>query len=723
MANLTSFFEPRSVALVGASRHKGKVGHEVLVSLIRAGFEGEIYPVNPKVQQLEGLPCYPDLAAIGKRPDLVVIVVPAPIVVDVIRQCGRVGAKSAVVITSGFKEIGEEGSRREGQLVQAARELGVRVLGPNCLGLMVPRHKLNASFGGPVPAPGAIGYFSQSGSLLAAIMDMARERGVGFSKLISIGNKADIDELDVLEALGGDDETRVIAGYLETVGDGDAFLRATERISRGKPILLMKAGQTPTGVRAATSHTGRLAGAMRAYECAFERAGIVRCESITAQFDYARGLVSQPLPAGSGVAVIANAGGPGIMAADAAERRGLQLAELSELTVRRLAEKLPPAANVRNPIDVLGDALADRFELALGLALADPNVHAALILLTPHAMTPCRAAAEAIVRVTAEQAHKPVLACFLGAARVREGREILRRGGIPCYESPEFAVATLKVMGDHARWRRRPRRTVELFDVDREKVRTLIDRNLGHGRREIGEMEAMEVLQAYGFRVPRSLLATSAEQAADAAEGIGYPVVLKIWSPDILHKTQVGGVRTGLSSRQEVMDAFDLMMYRIPKKRPHADIRGVLVQEMCKTGHEVILGMSRSSPYGPGPGGAPLLMFGVGGVLVEKLSDVAFYLAPLTADEARDMLRSTRTYQLLRGDSDEEDAAASIGLDAVAEGLQRLSQLVTEFPQIQELDINPYVVVPGGPAIAVDAHISVEEAPQAASSPGADRGG
>ena len=553
---------------------------------------------------------------------------------------------------------------------------------------------------GQLPPPGKIGYFSQSGSLLAAIVDMARQSGVGFSKLVSIGNKADVDELDILKAFGEDDETEVIAGYLETISNGDAFVRAAERISHDKPILLVKSGETGAGAKAASSHTGRLLDAERAYECVFERAGVIRCQSITAQFDYARALVSQPLPQGPGVAIVANAGGAGIMAADATERQGLEVAAFSQETIRRLAQNLPPAANVHNPIDVLGDALAGRFEVSLDVALDDPNVHTALVLLTPHAMTECGATAEAVVRVSRAKPHKPNLACFIGASRVREAKAILREGNIPYYESPEFAVATVKVLSDHYRWRSRPKRVVRLFPVNRRKVEKIISRHLRLGQREIGEMEAKDVLEAYGFVTPKGLLATSAEQAAGFADQIGYPVVLKIWSPDIIHKSEVGGVRTALTSPQEVMDSFDLMMYRIPKKRPDAHILGVLVQEMCKRGQEVILGMNRDPHYGP------LMMFGMGGVLVEVLKDVAFYLAPLTAEEAKEMLLSTRTYHLLQGGAGEE----VVDIDAIAEGLQRLSQLVTEFPQIQEMDINPYIVGREGTTpIAVDARISVEK--------------
>jgi len=693
--SVKALFNPNSVAVVGASAGRGKVGNEVLRSLIRGGFDGPIYPVNPKGGEVEGLTCYVDLAAIGETPDLVVIVVPAKAVPEVMRQCASLKVTSVVVLSAGFRESGREGEQLEREIVQIARRAGIRMVGPNCVGLMSVHNKLNASFGGDLPVPGSIGYFSQSGSLLAAILDMANAGGVGFSKLISIGNKADVDELDVLKAFAEDEQTKVIAGYLETIADGDAFMREAEAVSRHKPILLMKAGETGSGAVAASSHTGSLVSRQAAFESIFARAGIVRCQSIKAQFDYACALASQPLPAGKRVAVVANAGGAGIMAVDAIEREGLELAPLTDATRSRLAESLPPSANVNNPVDVLGDALADRYQVAVEAVMEDPHVDVVLTLLTPHAMTECAPTARMVVEAAA-RTDKPVLACFLGARRMAEAVDVLRAGGVPRYDSPEAAVATIAAMANYATFLKRPERVVRLFPVNRRKVETIIDRHLQRDALEIGEMEAQEILQAYGFVTPRGAVATSPEQAVNIARQIGYPVVLKIWSPDILHKTDVGGVRLGLNSDDDVMDAFDLMMYRIPRKRPDADILGVLVQQMVSGGTEVILGMHRDERFGP------LMMFGMGGRMVEVLKDVAFYLAPITAEEAKQMLLSTQTYQLLTGGGGRE----GVDLDALAEGLQRLSQLVTEFPQIQEMDINPYVAGPEGTSpIAVDAFI------------------
>ena len=430
---------------------------------------------------------------------------------------------------------------------------------------------------------------------------------------------------------------------------------------------------------------------------------MVRCESIKDQFDYATAFAYQPLPKGPRVAVIANAGGAGIMATDAIERAGLELAQFVPETKSKLAlsEELSRAASIDNPIDLLGDALSDRYEFALRAVMEDPDTDSVLVLLSPHAMTECRETAKAIVRVANENgSEKPILACFLGASRVAEAVEVLRQGMIPCYDSPENAVKTISMMCRYATWKSRPKRVVKLFNVNRRKVERIVDRHIRMQQYEVGEMEAKEILEGYGFVTPQGSVATTPEQAANIANQIGYPVVLKVWSPDILHKTDVGGVKTNVMSEQEVIDVFDLMMYRIPKKAPDANILGICVERMCSSGREVILGMNRDPRFGP------LMMFGMGGKFVEVLEDVVFYPAPLTADEAREMLLRTKTYDVLKGTRGEE----GVDIDAIAEALQRLSQLVTEFPQIKEMDINPFVVGREGTTpIAVDAVMTLEK--------------
>jgi len=698
--SLGSFFRPESVAIVGASQQAGKVGFEILSNMIRDGYDGKIFPINPKVDTIQGLKCFSALESIGEVPELVIIIIPAKFVAGIMEQCVRVGAKAAIIITAGFKEVGDEGRKLEEEIASIARKGGIRIIGPNCLGVMDTGEKLNASFGGNLPKKGVTGYLSQSGALLTAILDMANATGIGFSKLVSIGNKADVDELDIIQAFSEDDDTKVIAGYLENISDGNAFIRQVEQISHDKPILLMKSGGTGAGAAAASSHTGSLAGSETAYECMFARAGIIRCDSIKTQFDFAQAFASQPLPQGLRVAVITNAGGPGIMCADAIEKEGLVFASLTKETEEKLAGGLPAAANVHNPVDVLGDALTDRYEFALETVISDENVDAIVVLLTPQAMTESGATAKAMVRISQKHHEKPIFACFLGAEKIAAGVEVLREGDIPQYDSPEAAVKTIKAMCDYVRWKQRPRRVVKMFSVNRRKVENIIDRHLRQGIRDVGESESKEILEAYGFVTPKGSIATTADQAVSIADQLGYPIVLKIWSPDISHKSDVGGVKIGLNSAKDVRDAFDLMMYRIPQKQPDADILGVLVQEMCGKGKEVILGMHRDPDFGP------MMMFGMGGTMVEVLQDVSFYLAPLTHNEAKEMLVNTRTYKMLKGVRGEK----GVDIDAIAEGLQRLSQLVTEFPQIQEMDINPYVVGRSGiTPIAVDARISVEK--------------
>jgi len=698
--SLEKFFNPKSVAIIGASKTKSKVGHELLKSIIDAGYDGEIFPVNPKVEEILNIKCYPDLLTLPHIPDLVVIVVPATTVPSIMQQCSKTGVKAVIIITAGFKEVGEDGRRLEQQVVQIAKRANIRIIGPNCLGVIVPGNKLNASFGGELPAPGGIGYLSQSGALLAAIVDMANAGEIGFSKLVSIGNKADVNELDIIKAFGEDHQTKVIAGYLENISDGNTFVNEAEKISAGKPILLLKSGTTDAGAKAASSHTGSLAGSEIAYEAGFERAGIIRCSSIQQQFDYAQAFAYQPLPKGNRVSVITNAGGAGIMAADAIEGEGLQFAKLSERTIEILSEKLPPAASLGNPVDILGDALADRYEFALKHILEDDNTDIVLILLTPQAMTNAKSIAESIVKIAGKTPQKPIITCFIGAGKVAEGVKVLRNGKIPHYDCPEAAVDTILVMTEYVRWLARPKRVVKLFPVNRRKVEKIVEKHLRRSVREIGETEAKEILDAYGFVTPKGSVATTPEQAVSIAKQISYPVVLKIWSPDIFHKSDVGGVKVGLNNDEQVMDAFDLMMYRVGRREPDANILGVLVEHMVTSGREVILGMHRDPHFGP------LMMFGMGGIMVEALKDVSFHLAPLTAEEAKQMLVDTKTYKILTGVRGQE----SVDIDSIAEGLQRLSQLVTEFPQIQELDINPYVVGPqGGTTIAVDARMVVEK--------------
>ncbi len=694
---LDALLTPGSVAVVGASRTPGKVGHDILANLLAGGFPGRLVPVNPAAASVLGLPCFPSLEAAGGTVDLGVIAVPAAKVPHAVQECIQAGAKAVVVITAGFRETGPEGARLEEQIARACAAQRVRLLGPNCLGLINTGHRMNASFAGAMPQPGAISIFSQSGALCTAILDHASGRRFGLAKLVSIGNKADLTEVDLLRALADHEQTRVIVGYLENITTGDAFMEAAEEAATKKPVVLMKAGTTESGQRAASSHTGVLAGAELAFVAAFRRSGVIRADVFESILDYATALAMQPLPAGDRVLIITNAGGPGTMAADAVEKSGLRVARLDRNTAAALREHLPRAAGLGNPVDVLGDADPERYVAALVAAQDDPGVDAILVLLTPQAMTRPTETARAIAGCL--RGDKTVLAAFMGGREVLPGREELVAAGLPEYPSPERAVAALKAMHEYALWRRRPPRIVTRFRVNRRRAERIISRRLKTGLLQLGEVKAKSVLAAYGFVVPEGVLATTAEEAVEAGEHLGYPLVMKVVSPDIVHKSDVGGVRVGISSRDAVQDAYDLMSLRIRQHAPEARVEGFYVERMVPRGLEVILGMTRDPQFGP------MLMFGLGGIFVEVMKDVAFHLAPITADEALQMLSATRSYALLKG------ARGHRGVDiaAIAAGLQRVSQLATDFPEIAELDINPLMVGEvGTEPVVADARIALQ---------------
>jgi acetate---CoA ligase (ADP-forming) len=691
-----SLLRPQAVAVMGASRTPGKVGHAVVANLIHGGFQGDIVPINPSGGDVLGHKLYASLEEYGKQIDLSVIAVPTAAVKGAVVSSLRQGAKAIVVITAGFKEVGEEGARLEKEIADLCHASGARMLGPNCLGLINTHHALNASFASHMPAVGSISVVSQSGALCTAILDWAASRKMGLATLVSIGNKADLDETDFLLAFADDERTKVIVGYLESIGSGDEFIRAAEAVAAVKPVVILKAGTTSAGSRAASSHTGALAGADIAYGAAFQRAGIIRADTFESLFDFAAALAMQPLPRGDRVAIITNAGGPGIMTADAVENSGMRVATLHPDIAEDLRERLPAAASVGNPIDVLGDADPERYAMAVEAAQADPSVDAVIVILTPQAMTRPAETARAIAGKANGQ--KPVLASFMGGADVLPGRDELVAANLPDYPSPERAVAALKAMRDYAAWRLRPPRIVTRFPVNRRRVERIISRQLRTGRLYIGEAKAKDILRAYDFIVPEGRLVATVDEAVEAAPRIGYPLAMKIVSPDIIHKSDVGGVKLNLSSPQDVADAFELMMLRISRRVPDAFLEGVYLEKMVPKGREVILGMTRDPQFGP------MLMFGLGGIFVEVMKDVTFHLAPITSAEAMSMLMGTRSYKLLEGVRGQE----GVNLAAIGEALQRISQLVTDFPQIAELDINPFIVGKmGEDSVAADARIQL----------------
>lgn len=677
---LEALLYPKNVAVIGASRTPGKVGHEIVANLINGNFIGDIIPVNPSADHILGLKCYKTLKDYGKTVDLGVVTVPRQNVMAAVQSSIEAEIKVLAVITAGYRETGEKGAKLEQELAGLCRSHNVHLLGPNCLGVMNTHYHMNASFAGDMPEEGGISVFSQSGALCTAIVDSSVTGHFGLAKLISLGNKADLTEIDFLRTLARDDKTKVIAGYLEDIVSGDDFVKAAEDACSIKPVVVLKSGTTEAGRRAASSHTGGLAGADMAYGAAFRRSGVIRADTFQALFDYTSALAMQPLPEGDRVLIITNAGGPGTMAADAVEKSGMTVAALNYSTSAALKEKLPRASSTDNPVDVLGDADPERYAMAVGTAQDDDSVDAIIVILTPQAMTKPAETARAIADCV--RSDKPVLAAFMGGKHVMPGNEKLVAAGLPVYNSPERAVGALKAMYEYSVWRRRPPRIVTRFRVHRRRVERIIARHLRTKRTHIGDIKAKQILSAYGFRIPEGHLASTTEEAVEAAEQIGYPVAIKIVSPNIIHKTDLGGVKLHLSTADDVRDAFDLMILRTNQNAPEAHIEGIYVEKMLARGMEVIIGMSRDPQFGP------MLMFGLGGIFVEVMKDVTFHLAPITIEEAFQMLRSTRSYEMLKGTRGKR----GVDFAAIANGLQRISQLVTDYPEIIELDINPFIV-------------------------------
>lgn len=689
---LDFLFHPKSVAVIGASRTPGKVGHEVLSNLVKGGFAGPIIPVNPRAQEILGLKCCGTITDYGKAIDLTIIAVRAPLVVDAVKSAIQTGTKAVVVLTAGLGEAGIEGIHIQAEILRACSEAGVRLLGPNCLGVINMRHCLNASFARHVPPAGGISVLSQSGSLCSAVLDWAQARGAGVAKVVSLGNKADLDETDFLEAFAEDEQTQVVIGYLESITCGEKFIRAAQAVTSAKPFILLRAGVTRAGMWAASAHTGNLAGADTGYAAAFKRAGIIRADSLDGLLDYALAFSRQPLPRGDRVAIITNAGGPAVMAADAVERFGLKLAKLNEEAKEDLRRELPPTASTYNPVDVLGDAGPSRYVAAARAAQCDDSVDATIVILTPHATTQTP---EIIRALAAEnKGDKPLLVVRLGELNGDQ----LANHRLPLYSSPERALATLRAMQEYWLWRNRPEYVITRFPVNRRRVERIVTRHLRTNHTRIGEVEAKEILRSYDLSVPEGAMAHSPQEAAEIAARIGFPVALKVVSADVLHKSDVGGVKLGIASEEDVFDAFDLLSLRVSRRAPQAQVDGVYVEKMCRRGLQVILGITSDPRFGP------LLIFGLGGTFIDRLEGFACHLAPITADEAMQMLSETRSYALLQSFSDR----GNVDISAIVSGLQRISQLATDFPVVKELSIDPYLVgPPGTDAMVVDARMTL----------------
>jgi acetyl coenzyme A synthetase (ADP forming)-like protein len=696
---LQHFFNPSSVAVVGASQNPSKIGYEILNNIVKYDYGGSVYPINPKAKEILGLKAYPDLTSVPSKIDLAVIALPAPAVMDVLKQCGKKGIDSIIVISAGFKETGPEGARLEEELAIQAKELGIRVVGPNCLGIIDTTSSLNASFAAGMPLPGHIGFFSQSGALCVAILDWALGENVGFSRFVSVGNKMDISETEVMISMGKDENTRVILGYLESIEDGPRFMNAAREVSQTKPIIIIKSGTTGAGAKAASSHTGALAGSDHAYRAAFKQSGIIRAESMQALFSYAMAFASQPLPKGPSLAIITNSGGPGILAADACDRSSLHLTPIRKETADRLREFLPATASVYNPIDIIGDATLERYEKTLDVVLKDEMLHSVLILFAPTAAADAEAVAMSIVSLT-KDTDKPIITAFMGGKGVRGARKIFQDHNIPTYQYPDDAISALDAMLSYRRWREKPARQYQRFEADTTRVREVFASIVKQHRHDLIENEAREILKAYGFRLPANRIARTTNEAVSAASEIGYPVVMKIASPDILHKSDMGGVRVGVEDEAMLEEAFFDITSKIQLRQPEARILGVMVQEMIPQGREVILGITRDIQFGP------MIMFGLGGIYVEVLKDVAFRIAPLSVESADAMIREIRSFPLLRGVRGEAPA----DIKGIRDALLRLSQMAVDFPEIIEADVNPLLVCPEGQgAVAVDARITIQE--------------
>ena len=693
---LKALFEPQSVAVIGASRAPGKVGHSVLSNLIDAGYKGKIYPVNPSGGDVLGLPSLASVTEVPGPLDLAVVCIPPRFVVDAVRDLAALPTKACIVITAGFKEVGREGYQHEEELKQVARDAGMALLGPNCLGLINTHADLNATFAAGYPQPGPIAFYSQSGALCVAILDWALGENIGFSKFVSLGNKALFDEADMLDYLADDPKTNVILGYMEGVEDGRAFMEAAKRVTEHKPVIMIKSGTTSAGAKAASSHTGAIAGSDNAYGAAFMQSGVIRVKDVASLFNMAQAFSTQPLPLGPNLAIVTNSGGPGILAADATATSRLLMANLTGPTIERMQAFLPSFAALYNPVDIIGDADAERYGKTLEAVLDDPQVHAVLVLLSPTASVQIEETAQAVIEAT-KDCGKPVFACFMGQERVAPGRRMLLDAGVPCYAFPEPAIASIEAMYRYQQWRTRPMSVEVCYRRDKTRAKKVIEGARTSGCAEIVEFQAQELLRAYELPIPETRLCRTSREAVSAAKQIGYPVVLKIASPQISHKSDVDGVKVGLKTPEAVAAAFLDITARAKRLREEAVITGCLVQAMAPKGSkEVIVGFSRDPQFGP------LIMFGLGGVYVEILKDISFRLAPLSLGDAADMVREIKTYPLLRGVRGEQ----AVDFKAIEDVLLTMSQLAMDFPEVMEAEFNPVLVNPDG-AVVADVRVTV----------------
>jgi len=695
---LDCILKPRSIAVIGASRMSNTIGHQIFANLLRYGYTGAAYPVNPNATSIQSVRAYPDVGSLPERPDLAIVVVPKDRVLGVVQGCGQAGIPGLVVISAGFREVGGVGVDRERQLVDLVRRYGMRMVGPNCMGVLNtdPAVSMNATFAPAMPPHGRAAFVSQSGALGVSVLDHAAEYGIGISQFVSVGNKPDVSGNDLLEQWEHDPAVGVILMYVESFGNPRRFLDLASRITRVKPIIAVKSGRSKVGARAASSHTGALAASDVAVDALLTQAGVLRAESIEELFDMTMAFTGRALPRSSRTAIVTNSGGPGILAADALEARGLELVELQPATIAKVKPLFPEEASIRNPLDMIASATPAHYRAALDAVLGDPNVDSALAVFVPPLGVRQQDVAESIVASAAGHIQKPVLAVLMGSEGLPQGRAELHKAGIPAYVFPESAARGLAALRRHREWTARPLTSPHVIEVDQARAR----RALAGAAGKLGELEALELLAAYGIPVAGGILATGPDAAASAAAALGFPVVLKAVAPELLHKTDAGGVRVGLTTPVEVATAAAEMIDAVTRALPHAHLAGLLVQRMVTGGRELIVGMSRDPAFGP------LLMFGLGGIYVEALQDVVFRVAPVQPLDAHDMVRSIRGVALLDGIR----GAPPVDLAALTDVLLRVSQLTIDHPEITELDVNPLLAFSHG-VTAVDARVIVA-APQ-----------
>lgn len=692
------FFSPKSIAVIGASEKPG-VGKTIFNNIAKH-FKGKIYPVTPTNPTVGGLTAYKSVVDIPESVDLAVVAAPSRFTPAVMEEVGRKGIKGAIIVSAGFKEVDEAGAKLEKEVAEIAKKYGIRVIGPNCLGIMSlsQGNMMNSTFLKITPKYGGVALVSQSGAICAATVEDAEAQNIGFSKVISMGNKVDMDESDILELLADDADTRVIVMYLEDMRSARRFMDIARRITteKKKPIVVLKAGRTTEGAKAAASHTGAMGGSDANYEAAFAQCGVIRVDTMGELFDLATAFSKQPLPDG-GVVIVSNAGGPAIISTDSCSRYGLEIADISSIR-DDISKVIPAYGSPRNPVDIVGDADFTRFENVLNLVLSHQNVGSVVTMCTPSATLNYDDLARVLVKMSKKFPEKTMLASLMGLAEGIENRAIMSEGGVPYYLYSEPAIRTLKAMYDFKKWvnTSAAKASTLQFAKDKDRVKSIFEQVRRQGRNNLLEEEGYEVLRAYGFPTPKSILGATEEECVRAAKEIGYPVVMKIASSDIIHKSDAGGVKVGVKNDDELRAAFRSIMEGAKKYRADARIKGVLVQEMVKSAKETILGASQDPTFGP------VIMFGLGGIYVEVLKDVVFRVAPIDDREAVEMVESIKTIKLLKGVRGEKPS----DLKAIADSLQRLSQLVVDFPEIKEFDINPLLVLEEGRgARVVDARI------------------